>query len=452
MAQGTRPGKLIGGRYRLVSELGSGGFGRVWKAHDETLSIDVAAKELWLPPVMAEAEQAERLARAAREARNAARLRDHPNIVGVHDVVVENGLPWIVMQLIDGCSLQEQLDAHGPLSVEETANVAAKLLRALGAAHDAEIVHRDVKPANIMISKSGEVLLADFGIAFHHADTALTVTGAVVGSMEYMAPERARGTDGLAASDLFSLGVTLYQAVEGVSPFRRDTPTGCLTAVLFEEAAPPVRAGRLAPLITGLLDKDPDRRPAIREALALIDASKAPTVKAPVEAPKAPTVRAPTVKATRIDRLGPVSDTKAAEPKRPKSGAFPLVAGGVLILAMIGVLVKWPFGGTGPFGETETAKAAAVCDEALQTIEAFYQDHPSFDEETFEKDPAMRSAGSRLARKLRAVADKTTEVNVAVPIRNYALTVENHIGDSARELYYGHVVSACEKVDGAPPE
>ncbi|MEV6035483.1 serine/threonine-protein kinase [Nonomuraea sp. NPDC052116] len=324
VAQGTRPGKLIGGRYRLVSELGSGGFGRVWKAHDETLRVDVAVKELWLPPVMAEDEKADRLARATREARNAARLRDHPNIVGVHDVVAENDLPWIVMQLIDGRSLQDHLDAHGPLSVEETANVAAKLLRALGAAHDAEIVHRDVKPANVMISKSGEVLLADFGIAFHHADTALTVTGAVIGSMEYMAPERARGTDGLAASDLFSLGVTLYQAVEGVSPFRRDTPTGCLTAVLFEEAPPPIRAGRLTPLITGLLDKDPDRRLTTQAAPALIDAPKAPPVKA-----------------TRIDRLGPVSATKEAEPTRPQAGlGFVWAAGAILVFLILIMIVS----------------------------------------------------------------------------------------------------------------
>ncbi|MEV1168116.1 serine/threonine-protein kinase [Nonomuraea sp. NPDC049784] len=327
VAQGTRPGKLIGGRYRLVSELGSGGFGRVWGAHDETLRVDVAVKELWLPPVMAEDEKADRLARATREARNAARLRDHPNIVGVHDVLVENGLPWIVMQLIDGRSMQDHLDAHGPLSVEETANVAAKLLRALNAAHDADIVHRDVKPANVMISKSGEVLLADFGIAFHRADTALTVTGAVIGSVEYMAPERARGADGLAASDLFSLGVTLYQAVEGVSPFRRDTPTGCLTAVLFEEAPPPVRAGRLAPLITALLDKDPDRRLTIEAALTLIDAPKAPTVKA-----------------ARIDRLGPVPATKSAEPTPPSSLAFLWIAMGILIFLIVIMIVSAKFG------------------------------------------------------------------------------------------------------------
>ncbi|MFE3521265.1 serine/threonine-protein kinase [Streptomyces sp. NPDC059161] len=154
---------------------------------------------------------------------------------------------------------QPALAKQGPLPVEQAAVVAAKMLEALGAAHQAGIVHRDVKPANVMMASDGEVLLADFGIAVHHADTTLTSTGAVIGSVECMAPERACGTDGLAAGDLFSLGVTLHQAVEGVSPFRRGTPTGCLAAVLFEEAAPSERAGRLAPLITGLLEKDPDR-------------------------------------------------------------------------------------------------------------------------------------------------------------------------------------------------
>ncbi|MEU1409615.1 protein kinase [Streptomyces sp. NPDC005728] len=261
---------MIGGRYQLVSDLGSGGFGRVWKARDETLRIDVAIKEVWLPPAVSETEQTERLTRAAREARNAARLRDHPNIVAVHDVVLQDGLPWIVMQLVDGCSLEEHLATHGPLSVEHAEKVAQALLWALGAAHEAGIVHRDVKPANVMLARGGEVLLTDFGIAIHHADTALTTTGAIIGSVEYMAPERVRGTDGLPAGDLFSLGVTLYQAVEGLSPFRRGTPTGCMAAVLFEEAPPPKRAGRLAPLVTALLGKDPDRRPDTRAGLALL--------------------------------------------------------------------------------------------------------------------------------------------------------------------------------------
>ncbi|MEU0809999.1 substrate-binding domain-containing protein [Streptomyces sp. NPDC005970] len=333
MTRNAQPGQLIGGRYRLVSDLGSGGFGRVWKAHDETLRIDVAVKELWLLQAVPEAEQAERLARAEREARNAARLRDHPNIVAVHDVVIEDDRPWIVMQLVDGSSLEKRLAEHGPLSAEEATEVAARLLHALGAAHDAGIVHRDVKPANVMMAEDGKVLLADFGIAVHHSDTALTATGAVIGSVEYMAPERVRGTDGLAASDLFSLGVTLYQAVEGVSPFRRDTPTGSLTAVLFDQAPPPRRAGALAPLITGLLEKDPDRRPTVPAALTSL---------------RSPTAAMTTQTAHHLPETVTVTSPSSTATSRPRRRAGALVAAGALVLALAatGLVLKWPFGGS----------------------------------------------------------------------------------------------------------
>ncbi|MGW5161979.1 serine/threonine-protein kinase [Nonomuraea wenchangensis] len=266
----AQPGYRVGGRYRLVTLLGSGGFGRVWRAYDEVLGVEVAIKELQLLPGMSQAEQDKRLERAAREARNAVRLRTHENILAIYDVV-SDGLPWIVMELIDGSSLAEHLDEHGPLPVEQAAQVAGALLAALGAAHRAGIVHRDVKPANVMLSADGRVLLTDFGIALHTTDTTLTTTGMLIGSPEYMAPERLRGTDGLPAGDLFSLGATLYQAVEGVSPFRRDTQPAALTAVLLEEPPPPRRAGRLAPLITRLLDKDPNSRPSVEEALAMLD-------------------------------------------------------------------------------------------------------------------------------------------------------------------------------------
>ncbi|MGW2146019.1 serine/threonine-protein kinase [Nonomuraea bangladeshensis] len=265
----AQPGYRVGGRYRLVALLGSGGFGRVWRAYDEVLDVEVAIKELHLLPGMAQAEQDKRLERAAREARNAVRLRTHENILAIYDVVPD-GLPWIVMELIDGCSLAEHLDEHGPLPAERAAHVAGALLAALGAAHRAGIVHRDVKPANVMLSTDGRVLLTDFGIALHTTDTTLTATGMLVGSPEYMAPERLRGTDGRPAGDLFSLGATLYQAVEGVSPFRRDTQPAALTAVLLEEPPPPRRAGRLAPLITRLLDKDPGNRPTVEQALAML--------------------------------------------------------------------------------------------------------------------------------------------------------------------------------------
>lgn len=306
---------MVGGRYRLMSKLGYGGFGRVWKARDEFLDVDVAIKEVWLPLTASDSEQSERLARAAREARNAARLRDHPNIVAVHDVVIEDGAPWTVMRLVDGHSLAERLDADGPLPWDDTERIAAALLKALSAAHAAGIVHRDVKPANVMLTDAGEVLLTDFGIALRQADTALTAPGSFIGSLEYIAPERARGTDGLAASDLFSLGVALYQAVEGVSPFRRGTDTGTLTAVLFDEPPPPRRAGPLTPLIARLLDKDPDQRITVPEALALIDAS--PTAAEPPTPPDpaAPPYRTPLAIGLANERGADLNAVEDTDPK-----------------------------------------------------------------------------------------------------------------------------------------
>ncbi|GAA2831595.1 serine/threonine-protein kinase [Crossiella cryophila] len=266
----TRAGRVIGGRYRLVERLAAGGFGRVWRAYDESLRVEVAVKEVWLPPTLSDTERAERLARAEREARNAAALRAHPNIVPVYDLVIEDGVPWMVMRLIEGRSLAERLQQRR-LSEAETREVATALLAALGAAHGAGIVHRDVKPANVMLAEGGEVLLTDFGIAVHRADRRVTESGMIIGSLEYLSPERARGEDGAAPSDLFSLGVTLYRAVEGFSPFRREPPIGALDAVKFAEAPAMKRAGDLEPLISRLLAKDPARRPTVAEARALLD-------------------------------------------------------------------------------------------------------------------------------------------------------------------------------------
>ncbi|MFJ5230041.1 serine/threonine-protein kinase [Kitasatospora sp. NPDC088391] len=272
MTELQQVGRLVGGRYRLVRALGAGGFGSVWLAHDETLGVDVAVKEVRLPAGGTERERAELLQRAHREARHAARLRDHPHVVGVHDVLLDGGAPWTVMQLIVGRSLDERVAADGPLPTAEAARIAAAVLDALGAAHRAGIVHRDVKPANILLADDGRVLLADFGIAVQQDQTALTATGTFLGSIDYVAPERARGAADDPASDLFSLGATLYRAVEGRLPFRRDTPVGTLTAVLFEPAPPCRLAGPLAPLIDGLLAKDPATRLTGPAAIALLAA------------------------------------------------------------------------------------------------------------------------------------------------------------------------------------
>ncbi|MFF3953673.1 ribosomal protein L7/L12 [Streptomyces sp. NPDC001890] len=262
------PTRVIAGRYRLLATLGSGGMGRVWRAHDQQLGVDVAVKEVFRRPGIPDSHWEELLIRARREARHGARLRDHANIVAVHDVVIEDGIPWTVMRLVKGVSLESRL-SKGRLTVEDTTKVAAAVLGALGAAHAAGIIHRDVKPANIMLGDDGGVLLTDFGIAINEVDTKLTQDGGIIGSMAYIAPERADGEEGSEASDLFSLGATLYQATEGKSPFQRDTLTGTLRAVAIHEPPPPANAGHLAPLITALLRKEPGDRPTVATALAM---------------------------------------------------------------------------------------------------------------------------------------------------------------------------------------
>ncbi|MFD8781258.1 serine/threonine-protein kinase [Kitasatospora sp. NPDC059599] len=279
--------RTIADRYRLIQPIAAGGFGRVWRAHDEKLRADVVVKEVILPPTADPEEQARRLSYAEREARNAARLRHHAGIVPVYDVVTADGRPWIVMELIDGSSLEERLNTKGPISVTRTAEIAATLLKALDVSHSADVVHRDVKPANILLAADGRVLLTDFGIATHQIDTQLTTDGSVIGSLEYIAPERLNGVRGTPASDLFSLGVTLYRAVEGVSPFLRESPAATLAAVVQEDPPPLRRAGRLAPLIQALLSKDPDARPTVAEARALLRAPRTPKTSGKAE-PRTP--------------------------------------------------------------------------------------------------------------------------------------------------------------------
>ncbi|MFD7740729.1 serine/threonine-protein kinase [Streptomyces sp. MJM8645] len=276
MAVETRPGTVIGGRYTLTRPLGAGGFGQVWQAHDPVLGVDVAVKQVRLDGALPDKARAELLARAAREARHAARLRDHPHIVTVYDVVeVDEGpwrVPWIVMQWVDGHSLAEELKRDGPLDPERAARVAEALLGALDAAHRAGVVHRDVKPANVLLAADGSVLLADFGIAVAQTDPRLTPTTLVIGSPGYMAPERWQGADSDGRADLFSLGVTLYEALEGVLPFRPENPIAALT----EEPRPTERAGALAPLLLALLEKDPARRPTVDAARKLLSPPSRP--------------------------------------------------------------------------------------------------------------------------------------------------------------------------------
>jgi hypothetical protein len=274
----------VGGRYLLVAKLGAGGFGRVWHARDTVLDVDVAVKQLILPPGLPEHERAERLARARREAANAARLRGNPGIVSVHDLVLEDGEPWLIMELIPGRSLAEHLEASGPLPAGDAVRVARAVLSALASCHAAGIVHRDVKPANVMLTGDGRVVLTDFGISMVTSESGLTATGQFVGSVDYIAPERINGDRAQPASDLFSLGALLYHAVEGAAPFRRDTTAATIWAVLSQQPAPAGRAGRLAPLIAALLDKDPGNRPGAEQALRLLDGQSGETATLTVQA------------------------------------------------------------------------------------------------------------------------------------------------------------------------
>lgn len=223
-------GRLIAGRYRLLAKLGHGGMGTVWRAKDETVDREVAVKEPRVPDHLPERERANAFERMRREARAAARL-DHPAVVDVHDVAVVDGQPWIVMELVRGRSLGDALQ-EGTLDAREAARIGLQVLGALEAAHAAGVLHRDVKPDNVLLGRYDRVVLTDFGIAQIEGETNLTDTGGFVGSPEYIAPERVLGQRPGPASDLWSLGVVLYAATEGVSPFRRSNTPATLQSVL----------------------------------------------------------------------------------------------------------------------------------------------------------------------------------------------------------------------------
>ncbi|WP_327697177.1 serine/threonine-protein kinase [Streptomyces sp. NBC_00459] len=257
--------QLLAGRYRLVDVIGSGGMGRVWRAHDELLHRAVAVKELTAALYVSDSEKAVLLARTRAEARAAARI-NHSAVVTLHDVLDHDGRPWIVMELVEGNSLADEVKDVGRVEPREAARIGLWVLRALTAAHAAGVLHRDVKPGNVLLSQDGRVLLTDFGIAQVEGDTTITRTGEIVGSVDYLAPERLRGEDPGPSSDLWALGATLYTAVEGRSPFRRTSPLTTMQAVVEDEPAEPRYAGPLGPVITALLLKDPAVRPGAAEA------------------------------------------------------------------------------------------------------------------------------------------------------------------------------------------
>jgi len=258
-------GRLIAGRYLILDRIGRGGMATVWRAHDELLGRQVAVKKLHSQPQLDDAELVTLFERARREAHSAARI-SHPNVVVVHDVVDDEGRPTIVMEYVRSTTLADRIKAYGTVPLDEVARIGRGVIAALRAAHRAGVLHRDVKPANVLLAEDGRVVLTDFGIAQAVETSALTRTGQLVGSVDFMAPERLVGAKPGPEADLWALGATLFEAVEGRSPFLRETVAQTMYAIAMEPA-PEVRgAGPLTPLIQGLLVAKPADRLSAEDA------------------------------------------------------------------------------------------------------------------------------------------------------------------------------------------
>ncbi len=349
--------RLLSGRYRLVRSIGQGGMGTVWEAHDDVLNRQVAVKEVRFPPELGRDELAGLRERTMREARATARL-SHPNVVTTYDVVEEDDRPWIVMELLSTRTLAELMRDAGALPPHRVAEVGLDVLSALEAAHAQGVVHRDVKPSNVLVTEEGRAVLTDFGIATTAGDPALTSTGVVLGSPAYMPPERARGRAFGPESDLWSLGATLFAAAEGRPPFESDNALGTLTAVISDPVPPLSAGGPLAEAVKGLMAKDPADRTGIEPTRALLrqaaadrsgGAAVAPTV--PVE-PADGTAAVP-ASAIRRDEPPPgtyVTGPAGRGPRRGLLGAALLLA--VLLIGGLVALVVTQDGDPGATGPT----------------------------------------------------------------------------------------------------
>jgi serine/threonine protein kinase len=311
--------RLLGDRYALTEVIGRGGMGVVWLATDRLLDRPVAVKEITFPAHVTAHEREVLRERTLREARTAASL-DHPRVTTVYDVVEQDGRPWLVMEHVPSRSLQQLVEEHGRLPWQAVARIGLDVLAGLVAAHRAGIVHRDVKPGNVLVDDDGRGHLTDFGIATATGDSSLTTTGTMIGSPSYMSPERAHGEVPGPQTDLWSLGATLYTAVEGRLAFSRGEPMATLLSVVSEHPPPMLHAGPLEPVLHGLLTKDPARRSTPEQARAALESALAgepaagswpPPRRATATPPPRPS--AESVAAARADRVERISaeDLKA---------------------------------------------------------------------------------------------------------------------------------------------
>jgi eukaryotic-like serine/threonine-protein kinase len=326
----TDKGDLIAERYRLDSLVGTGAMGVVWQAHDELLRRTVAVKQLLLHPNMNELQANEAKRRAMREGRIAARLH-HPHAISVYDVAEHDGRPCLIMEYLPSESLSAVLDARGALPPVEAARIGGQIASALAAAHKAGIVHRDIKPANVLLAEDGTAKITDFGISRAVGDGTVTAKGILAGTPAYLAPEIAQGHDAGFAADVFSLGATLYAAVEGVPPFGvNDNAIALLYRIATGEITPPRQAGPLGPLLRRMLALDPAGRPLMRDAQEALDQI--------AELPEAPVVGLPVAE---VPSTPPPPSAPAPAPAPWSANRRPvIIAAVVVVLLLVAVTVR----------------------------------------------------------------------------------------------------------------
>ncbi|MBF6348447.1 MULTISPECIES: serine/threonine-protein kinase [Nocardia] len=360
--------RLIAGRYRLTDPIGTGAMGVVWRALDIRLQRTVAVKQVLLGPNLTEQQTAEARKRALREGRIAARLH-HPNAISVFDVADEDGQPWLVMEYMNAPSLANRLNLDGTLAPLKVAELGAQAAAALAAAHDAGIVHRDVKPANLLVGDDGTVKITDFGISRATGDVTVTATGFLAGTPAYLAPEVARGEQPIPASDVFALGSTLYHAITGRPPFGDgDNPLAVLHAVAGGQVEPPEGAGALGPVVMRLLATEVANRPTMDEARVMLEEVAAGRAPEPVDtAPSATTkVLPPTLAATAtLDRPDSEPGTAENRPSAPGAATPPVFRGaGAVPAAASTAPAAPPPAGPAPGGSGPRTRAAVLAGAA----------------------------------------------------------------------------------------
>ncbi|KQW17634.1 serine/threonine-protein kinase [Streptomyces sp. Root369] len=403
-------GRLLAGRYRLGGVLGRGGMGTVWRAEDETLGRTVAVKELRFPSSIDEDEKRRLITRTLREAKAIARIRN-TSAVTVYDVVDEDDRPWIVMELVEGKSLAEVIREDGLLEPKRAAEVGLAVLDVLRSAHREGILHRDVKPSNVLISEDGRVVLTDFGIAQVEGDPSITSTGMLVGAPSYISPERARGHKPGPAADLWSLGGLLYAAVEGAPPYDKGSAIATLTAVMTEPLEEPKNAGPLKDVIYGLLTKDPAQRIDDGRARAMLTAViHAPEPKPAEPEPAADATRVVPLPAQPQERAGGEGLRGALRSVRKAAGAAATSAAATRTKSGSGTAGSG--GGTVPAKASEAAPAAPAASASPAASTSPATSAPAVSQGKGEASAASGSASTSAASGTAGVRDgKTQEAN-----------------------------------------